>query len=100
MEKKLDAAEKNLGRGGGMRQAMPEAARLVDELRRNLGREWVDGALRQGIRLQRQHADRRVRHGQAQADAWLAAQRPSGASLRLLEAGLQVGELPTRGVQP
>lgn len=27
-------------------------------------------------------------------------QRPSGASLRLLEAGMQVGELPTRGVQP
>ncbi len=86
--------------GGGMREQMPESARLVDQLREQMGREWVDAALREGIRLQRQHADRRARHGQARADAWLAAQRPAGASLRLLEAGLQVGELPTRGVQP
>ncbi len=79
-----------------MREAMPEAARLVDELRRLFGREWIDAALRQGIALQR-HVERlEVQHGAAAAQAWLGRQQPAGATLRLREGPLQVGELPLR----
>lgn len=83
-------------KGGGLREAMPEAARLVDELRATLGRQFVDDALRQGLALQREHARRQLEHGRARADAWLRAQRPTTATLRLAEAGRQVGELPVR----
>lgn len=83
-------------KGGGLRDAMPEAARLVDELRAALGRQFVDDALRQGLRLQREHARLQLERGHAAADAWLGAQRPATASLRLVEAGRQVGELPAR----
>lgn len=79
-----------------MREAMPQAARLVDELRLALGRDWVDAALRQGIALQRGFEQLQAKQGRAAAQAWLARQHPAGASLRLREGGLQVGELPLR----
>lgn len=84
------------GRGVGLRQAMPESARLVDQLRELFGRQWVDDALRRGIALQREHARIASLRGAAAANAWLRVQRVTGPSLRLLEAGRQVGELPER----
>lgn len=91
--------EKNEGRGGGLRQAMPESARLVDQLRELFGRQWVDDALRRGMSLQREHARIAQLKGAAAAQAWLRVQRVPGPSLRLLEAGQQVGELP-EGCRP
>lgn len=38
---------------GSMRDAMPAAAALVDELRAQFGREFIDAALRNGMSLQR-----------------------------------------------
>lgn len=82
-----------------MREAMPEAAKLVDELRLAFGREWVDAALRQGIALQRRAEQLQAQQGRASAQAWLARQRPAGAALRLREGDLQVGELPLRNAR-
>lgn len=82
-----------------MREAMPGAASLVDELRSAFGRDWVDAALRQGIALQRRAEQIQAQQGVAAAQAWLARQRPSGASLRLREGELQVGELPVRSAR-
>lgn len=94
LEKKLTGEEKFEGRGGGMRAAMPHAASLVDELRQALGRQWVDDALREGLRLQREHSRLKQLQGAAAADAWLRRQRPGKPSMRISEAGVQVGELP------
>jgi hypothetical protein len=77
---------------------MPEAARLVDELRAALGRQVVDDALRLGLRLQREHARLQLERGHAAADAWLRGQRPATPTLALLERGRQVGVLPGSGV--
>lgn len=93
LEKKLTEEEKFEGRGGGMRAAMPHAAALVDELRAAFGRQWVDDALREGLRLQREHNRLQQQQGSAAADAWLSRQRPGRPSLRIVEAGIQVGEL-------
>lgn len=77
-----------------MRAAMPQAAFLVDQLRQALGRQWVDDALREGIRLQREHARLEQLQGAPAADAWLCRQRPGKPSMRITEACVQVGELP------
>lgn len=44
--------EEEMGKGS-MRDAMPGAAALVDELRAAFGREFIDAALRNGMSLQR-----------------------------------------------
>lgn len=77
---------------------MPGAAALVDELRGIFGQAWVDAALREGLRLQREHAQRVADAGQGPADAWLASQRGTRPALSLLEGGTRVGALP--GNQP
>lgn len=79
---------------GGLRQAMPGAAALVDELRQSLGRDWVDAALREGLRLQREHARQVAELGQAVADAWLARRRSAVPTLALEEGGRWIGALP------
>lgn len=53
---------------------MPETAALVDELRRMLGAERVDAAIKAGQQARREHQRRLEQFGQAQADAWLARQ--------------------------
>ena len=57
-----------------MREQMPETAALVDELRRVLGAERVDAAIKAGQVARREHQRRVAEFGQARADAWLARQ--------------------------
>lgn len=77
----------------GLREAMPAAAALVDELRQMFGQAWVDAALREGLRLQREHARRAAEQGQAAADQWLDAQLLKAPAIRVAEAGKVVGAL-------
>jgi hypothetical protein len=63
---------------GSMRDAMPGAAALVDELRAAFGREFIDAALRNGMSLQRT--------GEA---------RP-GPSIVIREGAQVVGAVPAR----
>ena len=77
----------------GLRQVMPAAAALVDELRLMFGQAWVDAALREGLRLQREHARRAAEQGQAAADQWLDAQPHQAPALRVSEGGAVVGAL-------
>lgn len=86
-------------RKGGLRDEMPDAAALMDEIRALMGREWADEALRQGMCLQREHAARVASLGQAKADAWLDAQRSAAPALSLSERGATVGMLPGRRPQ-
>jgi len=72
---------------------MPGAAALVDELRALFGQAWVDAALREGLRLQREHAQRVADAGQGAADAWLASQRSGKPALALVEGGTCIGAL-------
>ena len=78
---------------GGLRDEMPGAAALVDELRQVFGQAWVDAALREGLRLQREHARRAAEQGQAAADQWLDAQHVKAPAIRVAEAGKVVGAL-------
>lgn len=83
-------SEKKKGR---LREQMPGAAALVDELRAMFGQAWVDAALREGLRLQREHAQRVADAGQGPADAWLASQRSQAPALALQEGSVVVGAL-------
>jgi hypothetical protein len=78
---------------GGLRDEMPGAAALVDELRQMFGQAWVDAALREGLRLQREHAKRAAEQGQAAADQWLDAQPHQAPALSVSEGGAVVGAL-------
>jgi hypothetical protein len=78
---------------GGLRDEMPGAAALVDELRQVFGPAWVDAALREGLRLQREHARRAAEQGQAAADQWLDVQPLKAPAIRVAEAGKVVGAL-------
>lgn len=79
---------------GQLRDEMPGAAALVDELRAAFGQAWVDAALREGLRLQREHQRRARSEGGASADAWLALQGARLPALALTQADRQVGCLP------
>jgi hypothetical protein len=81
---------------GSLRDQMPGAAALIDELRSLFGREWVDAALREGLRVQQEHARRVREHGQAAADLWLDGHRCSAPALTVSEAGQVVGLLGGR----
>lgn len=73
---------------------MPAAAALMDEMRQMFGQAWVDAALREGLRLQREHAQRVADAGQGAADTWLASQRSGKPVLRIAEGDVAVGALP------
>jgi hypothetical protein len=79
---------------GALREKMPAAAALMDEMRLLFGQAWVDAALREGLRLQREHAQRVADAGQGAADTWLASQRSRGPVLRIAEGDVAVGALP------
>lgn len=81
---------------GGLRAEMPAAAELMDEIRSLFGQAWADAALREGLRLQREHARLAGTHGPAHADRWLRLQRPPAAALSLREGGAVVGRLAGR----
>lgn len=83
-------------KGKPLRQAMPAAAALMDEVRAIWGAAWADAALREGLRLQRKHARLVAERGQPAADAWLNAQQPKVPTLALHEAGQVVGAMPGR----
>ena len=72
---------------------MPAAAALMDEMRAMFGQAWVDAALREGLRLQREHARRAADAGQGAADAWLASQRSSKPALAVAEGDVWIGAL-------
>lgn len=73
---------------------MPAASALVDEMRQLFGQAWVDAALREGLRLQREHARLVAQTSQASADAWLLSQRSSKPALAVVEGGACIGALP------
>lgn len=91
-EKQGERTEK----GKPLRQALPAAAALMDEVRAVWGAEWADAALREGLRLQREHARMLAERGQAAADAWLQMQQPKVPTLVLHEAGQTIGAMPGR----
>lgn len=66
-----------------MREALPEAAALVDELRQMFGREWIDAALRRGMAMQRAQAQGRE-------------ETAHGAVLRVEQGQTAIGALPRR----
>lgn len=63
---------------GSMREAMPAAAALVDELRAKFGAEFIDAALRNGVKLQR------------------TGETARGASIVVREGSQVVGAVPAR----
>ena len=99
-QKKGEAMSEDTRKAGSMRQAMPEAAALMDEVRVMFGKAWADQALREGMRLQREHARRIAEHGARQADAWLDRQRTVGPVLTLRQDGNDVGLMPGRAPLP
>ena len=80
-------------KAGRLREQMPAAAALMDEMRVIFGQAWVDAALREGLRLQREHAQRVADAGQGAADTWLASQRSRAPALAIEEGGVVVGRL-------
>lgn len=76
---------------------MPAAAALMDEIRTLFGQAWADAALREGLRLQREHARVVAAQGQAKADRWLSQQRSAVPALSLREGAVVVGRLAGGG---
>ena len=92
----LEKQKESQKKGKPLRDALPAAAALMDEIRAVWGQAWADDALREGLRLQREHARMVTEHGTLQADRWLDAQKPSGPSIVLLESDQSIGALPGR----
>lgn len=78
---------------------MPDAAALMDDIRAVFGQAWADAALREGLRLQREHAALTTSKGQAYADRWLSLQRATAPALSLREGDRVVGMLTGRAGQ-
>jgi hypothetical protein len=70
---------------------MPQTAAWVGELRQALGAEVVDAAMAVSKKAKREHQQRVVQFGQAQADAWLARQKWPQGRIWLQEGGREVG---------
>lgn len=85
---RLDDGEKKTG---GLREAMPATAEIVDDLRRELGAEIVDRALAAGVKAQKRYAAWLAGHGEDAAQRWLEAQRFEGGSFWASEGGRTVG---------
>ena len=76
---------------GSKREAMPKVAEIVDWLRRELGADVVDKAIRCGMALQRRHAAVVAERGEECARQWLAQQRMPGGSFWAQEGDQTVG---------
>ena len=92
----LEKQKESQKKGKPLRDALPAAAALMDEIRAVWGQAWADDALREGLRLQREHGRLVAEHGVLHANLWLDAQQPSGPSIVLREADQSVGALPGR----
>jgi hypothetical protein len=75
----------------GMREAMPQTAAWVAELRLLLGAEKVDAALKAGQQARRQHLAMVQTQGEAAAAAWLRRQRFPAGCFYAEENGHTVG---------
>jgi hypothetical protein len=75
----------------GMKQAMPQTAAWVAELRQALGAEGIDQAIKAGQQAKRQHQALCESQGQAAADAWLRRQRFASGCFFAAENGHTVG---------
>jgi hypothetical protein len=73
------------------RAAMPETAKLVDELRAAYGAERIDGAIAAGQRARREYIALQAASGKAVADRWLASQRFAQGCFHAVENGIEVG---------
>ena len=86
-----DAAQGTAPQPGRMRDAMPQTAAWIDELREALGRKAIDAAIRAGLNAQRE-ADRiAAAYGPDAATRWLAAQPFLDGSFWAEEGGVSVG---------
>jgi hypothetical protein len=75
------------------RQTHPDAADLVDEMRRLLGTAYVDKAFAAGLALEREYTRRQRADPQA-AHAWLQAQRLSQPVMQVSDGDQRWGLLP------
>ena len=75
----------------GMREAMPQTAAWVDELRQALGAERVDAAIKAGQQARRQYGALQQSQGEAAAAAWLKRQRFHAGCFFASENGHTVG---------
>jgi hypothetical protein len=74
-----------------MREAMPETAAWVDQLRQALGAERIDAAIRAGQQAQRHYTALQQSHGQGAADQWLKRQKFPAGCFYASENGHTVG---------
>ncbi len=74
------------------RETMPETAAIVDELRREFGREVIDAAIAAGQRLRREYQAIEQQHGQGRADLWLRRQALPLGAFHAVEGGIEVGQ--------
>lgn len=75
----------------GIKEAMPQTAAWVAELRLSLGAERVDAAIKAGQQARRKHQQLADTQGQAAADAWLSRQRFPAGCFFASENGHTVG---------
>lgn len=73
------------------REAMPEVAAWVDELREEFGAERIDAAIAAGQQARREYLRRVQTVGQAKADLWLARQKFPAGSFWASENGAEIG---------
>lgn len=99
MTQALEKQEEGKEKSKPLRQVLPDAAELMDEVRALFGSAWANAALREGLRLQREHARLSAERGQPAADAWLAAQQGAAPALSLRQEDTLVGRLPGHGRQ-
>lgn len=80
------------GKGkGSLREAMPQTASMVDELRMKVGAERVDAALKAGREAEREYRRLEASEGLASAEAWLRRQKWPQGRFWACEAGREVG---------
>lgn len=79
-----------------VKQRMPSSAELAAALRKDFGDEFMNEAIRNGLRLQREYLRMEAEQGTDRADDWLLRQNPSGPVASFKEGDLVLGMLPGR----
>lgn len=80
-----------MSQGKSMREKMPAAAEIVDELRQVFGTAMIDAAVVAGQQARREFDRLEAEHGLAHAQAWLARQRFPLGRFWASEGGHEVG---------